>query len=347
MNSFFHTHTNFRPFLSIIFIIITVINLQAQLHRYTFTMPAMGTEFKMVLYAPNPAIAWNAVRAAYDKICQIEKIFSDYDDDSEISRLCATAGTGQWIKVSEELWFILNFAISISQKTEGAFDVTIGPYSNLWRRARRKHMLPDSDLLNEAKKSVGYNYIKLDASTKSVLLEASRMRLDFGGIVKGYAIDQALEVLRSKGLNHVLIAASGDHRLGEPPPDHPYWIIEAPFPTQSDCVRLCLKDVAIATSGDMYQYLEINGNRYSHIIDPRTGYALTKRIQTTVIAHTGLLADTLATAICVLHPDRSLELIKSFPGVEARIYILENQNWQIITSSGFNRYVCPTPEREP
>src|SRR5207253_860769 len=159
-------------------------------NRFEFTEPQMGVPFRIVLYAPDKPTADQAARAAFGRITQLNDILSDYDTDSELSRLSQTAGSVRAVQVSADLWFVLKRAQELAQRTGGAFDVTVGPVVSLWRKARREKKLPDSVKLAEALQVVGYQKLRLDSSHHTVQLLAPGMRLDLGAIAKGYAADK-------------------------------------------------------------------------------------------------------------------------------------------------------------
>jgi FAD:protein FMN transferase len=277
----------------------------------------MGTLFRIVLYAPDAAAARAAADAAFARIATLDHIMSDYRADSELTRLSQHAG-GPPLAVSQDLWNVLGRAQEISRQTRGAFDVTIGPLVLLWRRARREHELPDPPEIAAARKLVGFRLIHLDSAHRTVQLSKPGMRLDLGGIAKGYAADEALALLKRRGLTRALVAAGGDIALGDAPPGIHGWRIgiedlEKPGGTPSQYVRLA--SAGISTSGDSEQHVEIQGIRYSHIIDPRTARALTGARSATVIAPNDAAADALATAACVLGPEAASKVIRSTPGV--------------------------------
>jgi len=216
---------------------------------------------------------------------------------------------------------VLTRAQLLSQRSGGAFDVTVGPVVRLWRRARRRREMPSAERLQAARVLVGYALVRLDPDRRAVELAKSGMRLDLGGIAKGYAADEALAMLRERGVGRALIDAGGDIRLGDPPPNRRGWLIGvAPLERDARPSRyLWLSRVAIATSGDTWQYVEIDGRRYSHLVDPRTGLGLTDHSSVTVIAPDCITADSLASAASVLGPDRGLKLIDETPGAAALI----------------------------
>lgn len=292
----------------------------AQLSRFEFTRPQMGVPFRIVLYAPTSEQAAAGAEAAFSRIAQLNQIFSDYDPDSEANRLCHETPPGQTAPVSAEMAFVLERSQALARDTDGAFDVTVGPLVNLWRRARRHRELPPEDLLNEARPRVGWTKLHVDARRRLVRFGVKDMRLDFGGIAKGYAADEALRVLKERGLSRALIAAAGDVAAGDPPPDEAGWnvqiggaeITNAPPPR-----TVLLRNAAVATSGDIFQRLEIGGKRYSHILDPRTGIGLADHALVTVLAPDGITADSLATAVSVLGPRKGLRLIERTDGAAA------------------------------
>ena len=291
-------------------------------NRFEFTQPQMGLPFRIVLYAPDPAAAQTAARAAFARIQQLNDILSDYDTDSELSRLSRTAGELRPVPLSDDLWFVLLRAQQLAARSGGAFDVTVGPYVSLWRKARREKKLPRSDLLAEARAAVGWENLQLDPRARTAKLLVPGMRLDLGAIAKGYAVDQALQVLRARGISRALVAGGGDMVAGDAPPGKRGWQIEvAPLDiTNAPPARFVwLANSALATSGDVFQHLDLAGRRYSHILDPKTGVGLTDHSLVTVIAGDCITADSLATAVSVLGPQRGLKLIEETRGTSVHI----------------------------
>lgn len=304
--------------------------------RFEFSEPHMGAPFSMVLYASDEQAANRAVAAAYSRIRQLDQTLSDFDSDSELRRVCRTAGTGQPVRLSSDLWQMLAQSQRLAEMSEGAFDVTVGPVVKLWRRARRKQTMPDADRLHAALASVGYHFVQLDPVEKTCLLKELGMRLDLGGIAKGFAADEALAVLQENGCPTALVNAGGDIVLGDPPPGRAGWKIGiAPLEPDSPPSRfLLLERCAVATSGDAWQFVEIDGQRYSHIIDPRTGIGLRRRSSVTVVAGDGAMADGLASAVSVLGPEKGLEFLENFSGVEASIVYLEDGKAKLRETQG-------------
>ncbi len=256
----------------------------------------MGVEARIVLFAVDEDLALDAARAAFDEIERLESLFSDWRPASELSRLSDRAGTGP-VVVSEDLYSILARAQAISAATDGAFDVTVGPFVALWRESRRTPALPDAARLAHAQSLVGWRMLELDASRRTVALAQPGMRLDLGGIGKGYACQGALDVLTGLGCERALVQVGGDVACGSPPPGRDGWEIDVGGETH------LVHDRAVATSGDTEQHVDIDGVRYSHVVDPRTGLGLTARSVLTISAPDGATADALATAGSVLTPE--------------------------------------------
>ena len=308
--------------------------------RFEFTETHMGTRFKIVVYAATAQAATLASNAAFERIRQLDAIMSDYRETSELMLLCKQAA-GRNVAVSEDLFRVLEKSRQLAERSNGAFDITIGPVVKLWRRARRMGELPDSQRLSEALGLTGYKKLHLDRANRSATLDASGMSLDLGGIAKGYAVDEAMKVLKQNGIHQALIAAGGDIAVSAPPPGAHGWVIGvAPLEStgKPPSRYLLLRGAAVSTSGDAHQYVEIAGVRYSHIVDPRTGLAVTGPSSVTVVAPDCTTTDGLATAASVLGPEQGTKLIDSTPGGaalfthagEAGIVSVETRRWKHI-----------------
>jgi FAD:protein FMN transferase len=220
---------------------------------------------------------------------------SDYEPESGLNTFDATAGDGHWHTLPADLWQVLYKAQQVCRRSGGAFDVSIGPLSRLWQRAFRRQALPDVLLLAKALKRVNGHWVKLKAHGHRGKLIRPGMELDLGGIAKGYALDEMAEIIKGHGLRTYLLDGGGDLLAGAPPPDAAGWHIQAPGDT-----TLVIRHEALATSGDRYQFLEHEGKRYSHLIDPRTGYGVLHQRTVTVRAPTATRADAWASACSIL-----------------------------------------------
>jgi FAD:protein FMN transferase len=307
------------------------------LKRFRYAEPHMGTRFEIILYAPDEATARQASQAAFARIASLDASMSDYRQESELMRLCAKAG-GPPVRVSDELFFVLQRAEEVSRRSGGAFDVTVGPVVRLWRRARRTQKLPDRDRLAQALARVGYKNVRLDARAKTVQLRKPGMQLDLGGIAKGYAADEALKALKKHGVTRALVAAGGDIAVSGPPPGAEGWsvaVAQLVGVEKAPPGKLLLHDAAVSTSGDASQGVEIDGKRYSHIVDPRTGGGLVGRMGVTVVAPDGITADSLTKVVAVLGPAEGIPIIQETPGVSARVVRQTDQGAETVVSKGF------------
>jgi len=308
--------------------------------RVELEAPAMGTLFRVVLYAQDASEGERAARAALERVAELERVFSDYREDSELARLGARSDAQaptEWVELSADLERALRASQQLAELTDGAFDVTVGPLSALWRRARRQQELPRVDRLAAALESCGWRKLELDAQSPRARLLAPRMRLDLGGIAKGYALDEALALLEREGFERAMVVGGGDVVAGRAPPAQRGWrVVIAPFDDERERVELQLERSAVSTSGDAFQVLELDGRRWSHILDPRSGWALATRTSASVIAPYATLSDALATALCVLGPD-GLAKLRHFDGVEARILRERGDELECVATPGFAR----------
>ncbi len=296
----------------------------------------MGVPFAAAFYAPDEASANKAIEAAWARIEHLNSLMSDYDSASELMRLCRDSRPGQPIRLSPELFRVLSKSVEVSELSDGGFDVSVGPLVKLWRRARRQKEFPDPKLLSEARELVGFRNIRLHCETCSVELLKPGMKLDLGGIAVGYAADEAIRVLKQHGLTRALIDGSGDIVVSDPPPGATGWrigIASLREPEAAPQHFATLANCSISTSGDAYQFVELGGQRYSHIVDPKTGLGLTERCSVTVIAPDGITADALATAVSVLGPERGLKLIDSQPCAAAVFATLNGERLDLRQSA--------------
>ena len=312
----------------------------AQYKKYSFQQPKMGSPFNILIYSVDSIQAEGAAIATFKMIDTLNEIYSDYLPGSELNRLCKTAGAGEWVHISKPLFTILQKAYHASEISFGSFDVTLGPVIRLWRIARQEKRLPDNDSLKVAMQLVSYKYIDLDSAHRSVRLQKAGMKLDLGGIAKGETAQRAYARLYESGFPYSLIAAGGDIVTGQVPPDVDGWKIAINLPGTEELMnqQLLLQNKAVSTSGDLYQFMELNGIRYSHIVDPATGYALTQLRNVTVIADKGSDADWLATACSILPIKQALKLIKKISSAEVQIAVLKNNKPYFYRSHGFTSY---------
>lgn len=292
---------------------IPVVALAQQ--RFQFTQTKMGSPFHLVFYAPDSAHAAAAAAGAFRLVDTLNTIFSDYMENSELNQLSQTAGSGRFVPVLPRLFGVLLLSKEAAAKSGQAFDITIGPLSRLWRTARKGGRFPLPAEVAAAKKKTGIHHLLLDTAQKEASLLQPGMQLDLGGIAKGYVAQAVVHFLRSQGIASALADAGGDLACSDAPPGKRGWTVGINVPQQEDellAETITLSNGAVATSGDVYQYLEHEGKRYSHILDPRTGYGLRFQRNVTVVAADGATADWLATACSILPLQKSKKLATAF-----------------------------------
>lgn len=289
----------------------------------------MGTQFNVIFYAPDSLTAQQANAAVNRRMDSLNQTMSDYLDGSEINRLSRTAGSGKWTAVSTDLFNVLHKAQTIARLSDGRFDPTMGPLSLLWRRAVRRMAFPTKTERHRARRAVGYRFLELDSTTRSVRLTRTGMRLDVGGIGQGFAIDEVLRVLHQFGIQAALIDLGGDILAGDAPPGRRGWRIEigSGKAEDTDTTTILLQHAAITTSGDTYRFLDYRGRRYSHIMNPRSGLGLRHFVRTTVMAPDGYRADALTKVFSVAGLRKSRQLIGRFPQVN--VLMLENKRGRL------------------
>ncbi len=306
-------------------------NQNLKLERFEYAEPHMGVMFSIVLYHENETFANQAAEAAFARIAKLNKILSDYDPDSELNHF-VSAPTGSEIPLCDELFKVLWISKELAQETRGAFDPTLGPLTQLWRTTRKMQQLPSPEVIAEAQSRCGYKKLILNKRRQSGILRQTGMQLDLGGIGKGFASDCALETLKEHGVKSALVAASGDIAVSAPPPGKEGWRIQIETLTESNedpdagTYVIFLKNAAISTSGDVNQFVEIDGNRYSHIVDSKTGLGLTHRIGATVVHRHASYSDALGTIICLLGEKKGIDFLRKYPGTHARIGYLDTEN---------------------
>jgi thiamine biosynthesis lipoprotein len=272
----------------------------------------MGVAFRVTMYASTEQAAREAAQAVFSRINELEDKLSDQRPSSEV-RLLAERPY-DWQPVSDDLLRVLALSQEFSQKSGGAFDVTVGPFVQLWRESRSSGRLPTYIELSEAGWRSGPPLVEVDEDRGEVRLWCRDMRIDLGGIAKGYMLQNALAVLRAKGVRSAMIEAGGDLVVGDAPPGQPGWNV---YVASSDTAMLnrarALKNAAVGTSGGSEQFVEIGGVRYSQVIDPRTGLGVTGKHIATVIADDAVIADAAATALNVLGPTNSAHFRRLLP----------------------------------
>ena len=325
---------------SCVILILTYANVSAQEKRFNFTQPKMGSPFTITFYHSDTILANQLANNCFLLVDSLVAIYSDYIDSSELNRLSATSGQGRFVTVTPALYKILLYSQRAYLLSEKTFDISVGPLTRFWRKARKETRFPELNEILEKKKAVGFDKIKFDTITKTVCLTQPGMQLDLGGIAQGYIAQKVLERLQQYNIHIALINVSGDIAIGNPPPGKSGWSIGINVPQQEEKLlnkKLLLYNCAVSTSGDVYQFFEHNGKRYSHIIDPRTGYGITTPRNVTVIAKDATTADWLATACSILPIHKSKRLAKQL-NAEVLIGVIKKGKMHFYQTKRFRDY---------
>ena len=306
----------------------------------------MGTFARVVVVAKSQDAGRKCIRAALEEIHKVDGLMSNYKSDSDIGRVNKEAAA-EPVQVSESTYEVLRRSVEFSKLTDGAFDITVGPLMVLFRDAEREAVAPSPEQIAEAKSKVGFEKLKLDSENRTVQFAVEAMRLDLGGIAKGYAIDEAIEAAQRGGALGGMVDIGGDIRcFGSPPEGRKHWLIAVQDPnaiiagTTGDGLLMKLKitDAAVATSGDYQQFVMIEGTRHSHIMNRKTGTSAEGLSSVTIIADNATDADALATSVSVMGAEKGLALIEKLPGTEA-ILITSGPKYEVTKTSGAEKYV--------
>lgn len=292
-------------------------------------LPSLGTVVEIIIPEGEPAIQKGAFEAAFAEIGRIDSVFTDYNDSSAVG-LINLAEPGN-VKTSPEVLALVKRSLEFSEKTRGAFDVTVGGLVRLWGFKDETMHIPSKDSLAAVRKMVGFK--NLAVTGESSLEKKTGLKIDLSGIAKGYAVDRAFDVLNKLGVKSFLINAGGEIRCkgegwttGVQDPRDPNGMAEVILPGER----------AVATSGDYQNYFEVDGTRYCHLFDPSTGFPAEKVASVTVIAGDVATADALATALFVAGLETSDTIMKNFPGCE---YLIIGKDGKKHYSPGFKKYI--------
>lgn len=319
-------------FLLILLTHLNYTNVFGQEKKYSFTREKMASPFTIIFYDTDSIRANLVANECFTLADSFINIYSDYIEKSELNQLSRTSGSGKFVPVSPAVFDIIQESEKAYKLTKGAFDITMGPVIRLWRKARKEKQFPDASSIAAKMKSVGFDKVKIDRLNKSIQLTARDMQLDLGGIAQGYIAQKVLERLFSKNIKKALINVSGDIAIGDAPPQKKGWTIGINLPESEQLQknRLLLSNRSVSTSGDMYQFIEHEGKKFSHIVDPKTGYGITSQKNVTVIANNATTADWLATACSIMPVKKAKRLVKK---LHAEVLIAEMKNGSIVQSS--------------
>ena len=290
----------------------------------------MGSRFDITVVAKDPVEGDVYIDMAISEITRIEKLISSWDENSQTSEINRNSGIKP-VKVDPELFDLIQRGIGISKLTDGAFDISYASMDKIWKFDGSMTVMPSEDSIKASVAKVGYHNIILDKENHTVFLKLEGMKIGFGAIGKGYAADRAKELLKSKGVVAGIINASGDMNTWGKQPDGKEWKVAITNPMDKNKVfaLLPITNGAVVTSGNYEKYVTFNDVRYTHIIDPRSGYPATGIISVTVFAPKAELADALATSVFVMGIEVGLNRIEQLPQVEC---IIIDDKGMVITS---------------
>jgi len=298
------------------FIVLLTIIGCAQEKLYTEKRFLMGTVIEVISpYKEAAGIVFNEIE-------RIDKVFSTYKEDSAIAHLNKTG----FLNTNFEVTSLIEKSKIFYDLTEGLFDVSVGPLSKIWKEAIKENKIPASKLIKKNLLLVGFDKIYIDHKQNSIKFKKSGMNVDLGGIAKGYAVDIAIRELKRRGIDSAIVNAGGDmyclgYKFGKP------WNIGLQHPRDKEKIltKLELKDSAVATSGDYEQFMELDGKRYSHIINPKTGYPVENDlVSVTVVAKDAVTADTVATCVFLLGKEKGEKVFSNFEGVNKIITVTKS-----------------------
>src|SRR6187401_1014510 len=325
--------------LRLIFLLLFPFTVSAQLKRFQFSENKMGSSFNIIFYHTDSAEATSLAKGCYLIVDSLNNIFSDYSSESEIGKPALQKNLTD-IKVSDELFSMIVRSKDAWKRSGKTFDITIGALTQLWRKAKKENRFPSEAEVNAAKYLTGFKNLIINERSMTISFKKPGIRFDFGGIVPGYAAQRVIDFLKSKNINIALVDASGDIVMSDAPPGKDGWTIGINLPENQNEIwdkKLELKNFTVSTSGDVFRYTIHNGVKYSHIIDPGTGYGVTSQRNVTVITKYGADADWLATACSILPIKKALALAKK-EHAAIMIATLKDEKITIHKSKSFDKH---------
>jgi thiamine biosynthesis lipoprotein len=319
-----------KPFIyTITLLVFSTPLLQAQTRKFSYSEMKMGSAFNLIIVSADSNKANHLARKSYELVDSLNHIFSNYDSSSELSKINASAGLLPY-KMSTAMLDLVQKSQYAYIQSKGAYDISIGPLSSLWRNARKAKLFPEASTVLATKKLVGLNQVKINKRLGTIFLPNANMQLDFGGIAKGYIAQWVINFLKANGIQQALVDAGGDIVMSGPPLNQQGWLIGVNLPETTDQLlnkKLQLSNCSVATSGDVFQFIEYKGVKYSHIINPLTGYGVTNLRNVTIVAKTGATADWLATACSILPIQEAKQLAISH---QAALLITTLKNGKLV-----------------
>jgi FAD:protein FMN transferase len=306
---------------------------QPAVHQYEESRVSMACTYSIIAYGREGQEIKQIVREALDEVDRIDRLMSHYKKDSPLSEINREASKRP-VRVEPELFDFISECLRYSRESDGAFDITVGPLMKAWGFFRGEGRLPSDAELSKARGSTGYRHIILDDKERTVRFDKPGVELDLGGIAKGYAVDRAVSRLKARGIERALVSAGGStiYGLGSPPDSSGWEIkIQDPIDQRKIAETISLNNRALSVSGSYEKFFEIDGVRYSHIMDPRTGLPVQGLLSVAVVAETGTAGDALDNVFYVLGIEKSRKLIGRYPVTEVIFFLPDSdQDWKLI-----------------
>ncbi|MEZ4969964.1 MAG: FAD:protein FMN transferase [Flavobacteriaceae bacterium] len=290
------------------------------------TTKLMGSRFDITIVAQDKATADRYIDKAVEEISRIEKLISSWNPNSQTSDINKNAGILP-VKIDQELFDLIERCITVSKITDGAFDITYASMDKIWKYDGSMTKMPSKEAIENSIAKIGYQLIVLDKKAQTVFLKSEGMKIGFGAVGKGYAADKVRSLLKSEGVSAGIINASGDLTTWGKQPDGTDWMVGITNPLNKNNIFswFPVVNAAVATSGNYEKFITLNGVKYSHIIDPRTGYPSTGIQSVTIFAHSAELCDALATSVFITGTETGIHMINQIKGVECIIIDDKNQ----------------------
>jgi len=282
----------------------------------------MGTTYFVVAYGRDRTFLSEVVGEVFELIDQLDQEMSNYKPESELSAINRDAAQHE-VMVSPRLFGLIQYSLRSSEESGGDFDISVGPLMKLWGFFRGQGRLPSAQEIAAVRKRIGYQHVHLDAARRTIRFDASGMELDLGGIAKGYAVDQAAELMRSNGVTAALISSgtSSIYALGSPPGEHGWKVtVRDPFHEDKAADVFRLQNFALSTSGNYEKFFKINGKIYCHIMDPHTGWPVQDMLSTVAAVPTGIETEALTKIFFVGGVEKSRQYLSAHPNAIGIFY---------------------------
>ena len=281
------------------------------------TQSIMGTSIHVELWSESPEAGRQAIEAVMREMHRINQLMSPYIKTSELSQL-NTLADQQPVKVSTELYDLIALSVELAKETQGAFDITFASVGYLYDY--RSNQKPAQGTIDDLLSAINYRHIVFHPQQSEISFSHTKVKIDLGGIAKGHAVDNAIEILKRRGIEHGLVSAGGDTKLLSDRLGHPWMVgIRDPRNADKQAVVLPLSDTALSTSGDYERYFEQDGERYHHILSPKTGESAYEVQSVSIIGPRSTLTDALSTAVFVLGVQQGMDLLNRTPGYDGII----------------------------